>query len=44
VRRSFDAATICIARVIFCVFLTLLIFERISFPLAISPSSSGLLR
>jgi hypothetical protein len=35
VRRSFEAATICIAFVIFCVLLTLAIFVRISLPLAI---------
>src|SRR4051812_12990945 len=32
VRRSFDAATICIAFVIFCVLLTLAILVRISLP------------
>src|SRR5690606_39607849 len=35
VRRSFEAATISMAFVIFCVFFTLLIFVRISLPLAI---------
>ncbi len=35
VRRSFEAATISMAFVIFCVFLTLAILVRISLPLAI---------
>src|SRR5690606_39869838 len=35
VRRSFEAATISIAFVIFCVLFTLLIFVRISLPTAI---------
>src|SRR5690606_7300779 len=35
VRRSFEAATISMAFVIFCVFFTLLILVRISLPLAI---------